>query len=110
MAGVVVHFFDIEPSELAYEDLAPVDLQSPSSSIGSVGKSGSTWEWSVVDDKWLEVSSDSSEVEPSESSRESLSTSAGLAASSDSSNVELSESPTSCLSPPLAQPPGEGGR
>jgi hypothetical protein len=37
-------FLDIEPSEFPCEDLAPVELSLISSSVGLVGKSGSTWE------------------------------------------------------------------
>jgi hypothetical protein len=48
------NFFDVEPSEFACKDLVPVELPSLSSSVGLAGKSGSTWGWSVVDNKWLD--------------------------------------------------------
>ncbi len=37
-------FLDIEPSEIACANLAPVELPLLSPSVGLVGKSGSTWE------------------------------------------------------------------
>jgi hypothetical protein len=59
-------FLDVEPSEYPCADLAPVELPSLSPSVGLAGKSGSTWEWLGVDDKWLEFSSKSLDVVSSE--------------------------------------------
>jgi hypothetical protein len=59
-------YLDVEPSEFPCADLAPVELPLLSPSVGLAGKSGSTWEWLGVDDKWLEFSSKSLDIVSSE--------------------------------------------